>query len=82
VCPHAVFEMDDRIAYLVRAEACMECGACQLNCPVGAIQVQSGVGCATAIIRATLRGKTEVTCGADDDGPSCCGAEGGECGCE
>jgi len=26
VCPHAVFEMDGRLARLVRPQACMECG--------------------------------------------------------
>jgi hypothetical protein len=41
----------------------MECGACQLNCPSGAIAVDSGVGCAAAMIKAALRGKDEVVCG-------------------
>jgi NAD-dependent dihydropyrimidine dehydrogenase PreA subunit len=63
VCPHAVFEMDGREAQLVRPQACMECGACQLNCITGAIAVESGVGCAAAMIRAALRGKKEATCG-------------------
>lgn len=62
VCPHRVFEMRGRVAQLVRPEACMECGACQNNCPTGAIQVDSGVGCATAMIAAALTGK-EPTCG-------------------
>jgi ferredoxin len=35
----------------------MECGACQLNCPTAAITVDSGVGCASAMIGAALRGK-------------------------
>jgi Fe-S-cluster-containing hydrogenase component 2 len=34
----------------------MECGACRMNCPLGAIQVSSGVGCAAAIISG-MRGK-------------------------
>lgn len=62
VCPHAAFEMRDRLAYLVNQQACMECGACQLNCPVNAIHVESGVGCAAAMIRAALRGQKEASC--------------------
>ena len=56
VCPHGVFA-EGKTAQLVRQEACMECGACALNCPVNAITVQSGVGCAAAMIKAALRGK-------------------------
>jgi hypothetical protein len=41
----------------------MECGACQLNCPTHAIAVESGVGCAAAMIRAALTGQKEATCG-------------------
>ncbi len=59
VCPHAVFEMNGRKAVLVRPTACMECGACQKNCLLGAIRVESGVGCASAMIRAALTGKPE-----------------------
>jgi NAD-dependent dihydropyrimidine dehydrogenase PreA subunit len=66
VCPHAVFAMNGRVARLVRPEACMECGACQLNCPTGAIMVDSGVGCAAAMIRAALLGRKEATCGPRD----------------
>jgi len=63
VCPHAVFTMNSRIAKVVRPENCMECGACRVNCPVGAIAVESGVGCASAMIYAALTGKKEATCG-------------------
>jgi hypothetical protein len=45
----------------------MECGACQVNCVSGAIKVESGVGCAHAMIHAALTGK-EVSCG----GPGGC----------
>jgi len=62
VCPHAVFEMEGRLARLVRPQACMECGACQVNCMTNAIAVESGVGCASAMIRAALTGQREVTC--------------------
>ncbi len=62
VCPHAVFEMDGRLARLVRPQECMECGACQLNCIKGAITVESGVGCASAMIRAALQGRKEPSC--------------------
>jgi NAD-dependent dihydropyrimidine dehydrogenase PreA subunit len=69
VCPHGVFEADGGKAQVVARDACMECGACQVNCPTGAITVDSGVGCAAAMIWAALRGKKEVTCGSD----TCCG---------
>jgi NAD-dependent dihydropyrimidine dehydrogenase PreA subunit len=62
VCPHAVFEMDGRKAVLVRPMACMECGACQKNCITNAISVESGVGCAAAMIQAALLGKKEAEC--------------------
>jgi NAD-dependent dihydropyrimidine dehydrogenase PreA subunit len=62
VCPHAVFEMNERKAELKHPQACMECGACQLNCITGAITVESGVGCANAMIRAALLGLKEPEC--------------------
>jgi len=76
VCPHGVFAPDDTVAQLVRREDCMECGACQRNCPVSAITVDSGVGCATAMIRAALTGKKEATCG-PGNGSSCCSDDRG-----
>jgi ferredoxin len=56
------YAMECRIALLDRPSACMECGACQLNCVTGAIAVESGVGCAAAMIRAALTGQKEATC--------------------
>jgi ferredoxin len=67
VCPHGVFAPNGTVAQLVRPEACMECGACQLNCPTGAITVESGVGCAAAMIASALRGRREVSCGPETD---------------
>jgi NAD-dependent dihydropyrimidine dehydrogenase PreA subunit len=63
VCPHGVFTPNGRKAQLALYEACMECGACALNCPTKAITVQSGVGCAAAMIRAAITGRKEVCCG-------------------
>jgi NAD-dependent dihydropyrimidine dehydrogenase PreA subunit len=63
VCPHAVFTMSNHVAKLMNPDACMECGACQQNCPWDAIQVDSGVGCAAAMIRAALMRKEEAACG-------------------
>ena len=60
VCPHGVFALAGRVARLVRAAACMECGACQKNCPAGALAVDSGTGCASAMIRAALSGKKDA----------------------
>lgn len=65
VCPHGVFEAGENRAKLAAPERCMECGACQLNCPTQAIMVDSGVGCAAAMIKAALTGSKEVTCGPD-----------------
>ncbi len=70
VCPHGVFSTSDRVAEIVRPQECMECGACQLNCPPSAIKVNSGVGCAAAMILAALKGKKEVTCGGENTSPS------------
>ena len=63
VCPHGVFAANGHVVMLARPEACMECGACQLNCPTGAIAVESGVGCATAMMYAALTGRKDVGCG-------------------
>ncbi|RPJ87145.1 MAG: 4Fe-4S dicluster domain-containing protein [Acidobacteria bacterium] len=63
VCPHAVFQMNGRKAELSSPQACMECGACQMNCIAGAISVESGVGCAAAMIHAALTGRKEPSCG-------------------
>ena len=73
VCPHGVFEIVDNKARIVDKNACMECGACALNCPVNAIKVNAGVGCAAAIIQSWFTGK-EPTCGcsAENGGGKCC----------
>ena len=71
VCPHAVFAEGEKAVLLAYPQDCIECGACQLNCPAGAILVNSGVGCAAAMISAALRGSDEVCCG-DDATYSCC----------
>ena len=46
--------MTDSMALIRNRDACIECGACSMNCPVDAISVQVGVGCATAVINAAL----------------------------
>jgi NAD-dependent dihydropyrimidine dehydrogenase PreA subunit len=69
VCPHGVFKIKGKNAMIADRDACMECGACARNCPEGAIDVNAGVGCATAFIIGALRG-TEPTC--DCSGESTC----------
>jgi NAD-dependent dihydropyrimidine dehydrogenase PreA subunit len=68
VCPHAVFVMKDKKAFIQHKDFCMECGACAMNCSTGALTVKSGVGCAAGIITGLIRG-TEPTC---DCGPGGC----------
>lgn len=71
VCPQAVFAVMDKRAVIINRNACMECGACALNCEPGALTVRSGVGCAAGIIAGKLRG-TEPTCGCGEDSGACC----------
>jgi NAD-dependent dihydropyrimidine dehydrogenase PreA subunit len=71
VCPHAVFAIENKRAVIINKNFCMECGACEKNCPENAIFVRSGVGCAAGIINGILRG-TEPTCDCSGPGSSCC----------
>ena len=61
VCPHNVFSLNNGKVAIVDRDACMECGACATNCPTEAITVQSGVGCAAAVINAAL-GRNSSSC--------------------
>ncbi len=77
VCPHAVFAIqttNGRKAEIRYRDSCMESGACAKNCPVQAVNVRAGVGCAWAIVRGRLSGK-EPTCGCSESasGSACCG---------
>jgi len=68
VCPHQVFVVAEKKASIVDRDACMECGACALNCPVKAISVASGVGCASGMINEWLQERKLGKLG----GGSCC----------
>ena len=67
VCPHAVFKLENKKSNIIDHGACMECGACANNCESKAITVEAGVGCAAAIIKASLFGKKNA------QGKVCCG---------
>ena len=69
VCPHGIFDVNGEKVQITDKDLCMECGACALNCPAKAIEVNAGVGCAAAIIMGWFTGK-EPSCGCDDSG--CC----------
>jgi NAD-dependent dihydropyrimidine dehydrogenase PreA subunit len=71
VCPHDVFLIKDKKASINKKYLCMECGACKINCPEGAISVRSGVGCAAGIINGLLRG-TEPSCDCGTSKNNCC----------
>ena len=80
VCPHAVFQMNSSHAVIQNRDACMECGACSRNCPAGAISVQSGVGCAAAVINSLLGSKgNECSCSIESGDDAITG-KGGCCG--
>ena len=56
VCPHEVFQFKEKKVFIAKKDSCMECGACQKNCPEGALSVKAGVGCAAGVINGILRG--------------------------
>lgn len=68
VCPHGVIQVIQKMARIMDRDACIECGACATNCPVQAIDVTPGVGCAAYIIQTWIRGREAASCG----GASCC----------
>ena len=66
VCPRGVFEVEGKRAVVVDRDACIECGACALNCPDGALAVRTGVGCAAAILNGRL-GRRDACCVVDGE---------------
>jgi ferredoxin len=62
VCPHPVFVRHDGRVQVGAPDACMECGACVVNCPEDALSVNPGTGCVIAILKGWIRGSD----------PSCC----------
>jgi ferredoxin len=71
---------------IVNRDACMECGACAKNCPVEALHVRPGVGCAAAVINSLLgRKKSSCCCTVDMEGgssnPSECSQSGNPTSC-
>jgi len=73
VCPHAVFEIENKKARITDIDNCMECGACALNCEFNAITVRSGVGCAAGILNGILGNSGSCDCTyIEDKESSCC----------
>jgi NAD-dependent dihydropyrimidine dehydrogenase PreA subunit len=60
VCPREVLYLNDGKAHISDRDLCIECGACANNCEFGAITVDSGVGCANAIINSIRTGGEPV----------------------
>lgn len=77
ICPKGVIKLDDnKKAVLKDYQSCLECGACQLNCPVNAIEVTKGTGCLVAILKEdilkiTPKG-TGCGCGTGNNIGGCC----------
>ena len=74
VCPREVLKLQDDSLEIADLDRCIECGACAMNCPTGALTVNSGVGCASAMINGILKGK-EPECGCskrDKTTTTCC----------
>ena len=70
VCPHGVFKMEEQKARIQNPQFCMECGACAKNCPAKALLVDSGVGCAQAVLYGWIH-KTEPACGCSKKSGCC-----------
>ena len=73
VCPHGVFLIRDKKVFIADRDRCMECGACANNCEFSAIRVNSGVGCAAAIINGMITGGPPSCDCSDQSGSGCCG---------
>jgi NAD-dependent dihydropyrimidine dehydrogenase PreA subunit len=72
VCPHQVFVFEGKKAMIVNKDSCMECGACAQNCAFDVIKVNSGVGCAYAVIKGWFTGaEASCDCSADQSSESC-----------
>jgi hypothetical protein len=54
--------MAGEAAAIREADVCIECGACALNCAVGAVTVRAGVGCASGIINGMLGRSGDCCC--------------------
>lgn len=72
VCPHGVFALRDKRAGIIDQDRCMECGACENNCDFGALKVQSGVGCAAALINSMITGEEPSCDCSGSDTSACC----------
>ncbi len=83
VCPRAVFSLNNGTAEMVNRDACMECGACSRNCSAEALSVQSGVGCAAAVINVMLGRTNAPCCGpiGSANNPSKCSPDAKRTGC-
>jgi NAD-dependent dihydropyrimidine dehydrogenase PreA subunit len=68
VCPHNVFALGDCVVSVVDRDGCIECGACALNCELGAIKVDAGVGCAVGLYTEWWRERTHRRA----PRPTCC----------
>lgn len=70
VCPREVFRRTGKLVEIEYRDRCIECGACMMNCPTDAITVDTGVGCAAAVLNGMLRNsEPNCDCGGAD---SCC----------
>lgn len=74
VCPREVFRASNGKVEIALRDACIECGACRMNCARGALFVKAGVGCASAVINSML-GRKSACCviedGEDSSSPCC-----------
>ena len=62
VCPRAVLAMEEKKVKVIDINSCIECGACMVNCATKAFSVDTGPGCAQAVLGSMVKGNKGTGC--------------------
>ena len=62
VCPRRVLQRSNGKVEITQRDACIECGACQRNCPQGAVTVRAGRRLCVGAYQPNARQKEGLLC--------------------